>query len=300
MARRLVLLFTLAACHSKTTVAASEPPSPPVEPAPTIEPTPTVEPAPPPSPARDSMDNMDDPPRTRSDLIVSFQLDPEVGDRPPTLAVVVRNNAAQAVPFVRFTDPRCFAYHHVDLQVSRAGKPVALTPCIVKSWPGESITLAAGASEEIDIPLAQLAPEWPNGAYEIAVNYDPTRLDMALGTTSVRATQWSVNLESFTITPIIKNTFRVAVRQSVTMPDGLTLEFGGNSHKSVSAGQTSPLMIGGTVTLKGGKPASFTTSLYPPKSRLFRVADGRYFELVDHAYGEWMDLRYYGKVDRPR
>lgn len=29
---------------------------------------------------------------------------------------------------------------------------------------------------------------------------------------------------------------------------------------------------------------------------MFSLADGRVFELVDHAYGEWMDLRYYGKL----
>lgn len=245
-------------------------------------------------------DPLNDPPPSRSSFFqVSFRVDPEVGEHAPTLVVSVRNPTAQAVPFVRFADARCFAFHHLDLQISRKGKPIALAPCAVKDWPGVAGSIAAGAEERVVLPFAELAASWPRGTYEIAVHYDPTELERATNTTAVHATQSSLNAESFTIARPLKQ-FRIAARKSVTLPDGVILEFGGHGHKRTSPGQASPLIIGGTITLKGGKSDSFSANLFPSESRLFRLADGRVFELVDHAYGEWMDLRYYGKITPAR
>jgi hypothetical protein len=295
MARRLLLLLALAACRSQAT--ATRPSDPPPAPPPAGEPVPPIEPAPAAdaAPAPPSEDTMDDPPLSRSILHVSFQVDPVVGEHPPTLVVSVRNPTAQTVPFVRFADTRCFAFHHLGLQITRKGKPVALAPCVVKDWPGVVGSLAAGAEERVVLPFAELAASWPHGTYAIAVHYDPGELERSTSTTAAHASQSSLNTESFTIARPLKQ-FRVAARKSVTLPDGVILEFGGHSHKSIGPGQTSPLIVGGKITVKGGKPDSFYASLYPPASRLFTLADGRVFELVDYAYDEWMDLRYYGKI----
>lgn len=213
--------------------------------------------------------------------------------------VSVRNPTAQAVPFVRFADARCFVFHHLALQISSEGKPVALAPCAVKDWPGVAGNIAAGAEERVVLPFAELVASWPQGTYEIAVRYDPTELERATNTTAMHASWSSLNARSFTIARALKQ-FRIAARKSVTLPDGVILEFGGHGHKRTFPGQTSPLIVGGTITLKGGKPDSFSANLFPPESRLLRLADGRVFELVDYAYGEWMDLRYYGKITPAR
>lgn len=299
MRRPLVLVLALVACREHG--AATRPPVAPT-PAPTTAPTPApttapvppapVEPAPAPAPPPD---DPDDPPPSRSVLHVSFRIDPVVGDKSPVLIVGVRNRGAQPVAFMRFTDPRCFASHHLALKIARRGKPVALSPCAVKDWPGTPTSIAAAGEERMVLPLAELASAWPRGTYTIAVDYDPVELERATGETAAHASQSSLNSEQFTIARLLKQ-FRVLAGKSVTLPDGVTLKFAGHSHKDVGPGDSSPLIIGGTITLARGEAEQFHASIHPPEDRLFTLGDGRVFELVGHSYDEWMDLRYFGRI----
>ncbi len=235
-----------------------------------------------------------DPSAPRTDLEVGFAVLPEVGEAPPVLRVVLRNLSAAPIAMVRFPEARCFAHFYMKLRISGLRGPVTLTPCAGEDGPGSEFNLAANGEERVLLPLAELAPKWPRGTYEIEVEWDPSGLDQARGTTSARARQTSLNTSKFAIVPALV-TVRVERGETVALPGGARLTFAGHSHKRVMAGDSSPLMIYGTIAGRG-KPEAFSLNLHTELTRLIRIGDDQVFELVDYAYDEWMVLRYYGEV----
>jgi hypothetical protein len=292
--RRPLLLLALVACRTDRppVVGELQPPvaaasvaapaqlaeQPPVEP---VEPLPAVD------------RSADDPPLTQPALRFDFLVRPVVGAGPPVLVVTMHNEGARAVPFTRFHDPRCFAHYLLDLRVARRGEPVELSPCADKDWPGVAGELAAGAKEQVTLPLAELARAWPQGSYTIEVRHEPHRL-AAAGQPGgdVRASQSAINTGGFAIAAVRK-TVKAARDQVVALPGGLRLKFTGNSHKDVHAGEVSPLLIHGAYTPAGGKERTFIVSLHPESSPLLHLGD-HVFELVHYDYNEWIEVRYYG------
>jgi hypothetical protein len=230
-------------------------------------------------------------------VAVAFNIDPVVGQAPPTLHFTVHNISKIAAPLVVFDDPRCTAHYLLDLRIARGGKPVALAACAVKDWPGRDESLPPDQRRKFSIPLADLAASWPRGAYTLAVRWDPLKLnDANAGAAVVRATQSSFNAEGFTIARPLADA-RVERGQIIKLPDGARLKFTGHSHKSVGPGESSPLMIYGELTPPGGaKPEQFSLNLHTEETRLFTLQGGLVFELADYAYDDWMQLRYYGRL----
>lgn len=266
----------------------AEPPAPPEPPPPEPAPTP-AEPATPPPPAA--------PPK----FAVIFQLAPEVGPTPPTLDITVRAAAATGpVPLTAFDDPACFVHHYLDLRITRPNrKPQPLAPCMIKDWPGTDAPLAVGEVRRIKIPLAKLATSWPRGTYGLDISWNPHNLALARGeAAAVRASQSQQSGTGFTIARPIK-TFRITRGGSVDLPDGVALRFTGHGHKSVEAGQSSPLILHGTIARPGGKPREFSVNIHTEHTRVFRLADDLVFELGEYAYDDFMKLHYYGKLRPP-
>ena len=235
-------------------------------------------------------------------VAVSFVLAPEVGPGPPTLAITVRNPSTQAVPLTRFADVACLVRHYLDLRVVRpSGQDQALAGCAVKDWPGTDESLAAGGEQRYVVPFAELAASWPRGTYRVDVSWDPGELARARGeAAAVRASQSSLNISEFTIARPLA-TVRVRRGATVTLPDGARLHFSGHGHKSVMAGQSSPLILRGTFTPPGKDRATeFSVNLDTEDTRVFRLAEVLVFELVDYEYDRWMRLRYFGRVAAPR
>lgn len=235
-------------------------------------------------------------------VTVSFVLAPEVGPGPPTLAITVRNPSTQAVPLTRFADAACLVRHYLDLRVVRSsGRDQALAGCAVKDWPGTDESLAAGGEQRFVVPFAELAAKWPRGTYRVDVSWDPGELARARGeAAAVRASQSSLNLSEFTIARPLA-TVRVRRGATVTLPDGARLHFSGHGHKSVMAGQSSPLILRGSFTPPGKDRATeFSVNLHTEDTRVFRLAEVLVFELVDYEYDGWMRLRYFVRVAAPR
>ncbi|MBK9752339.1 MAG: hypothetical protein IPO88_02325 [Nannocystis sp.] len=279
-----VVVETQPAAPATAPVEAAPVEVPPVEPA---APVPPVVPAAPAQPVA---------------VTVSFVLAPEVGPGPPTLAITVRNPSTQAVPLTRFADPACLVRHYLDLRVVRPnGRDQALAGCAVKDWPGTDESLAAGGEQRYVVPFAELAAKWPRGTYRVDVSWDPGELARARGeAAAVRASQSSLNLSEFTIARPLA-TVRVRRGATVTLPDGARLHFGGHGHKSVMAGQSSPLILRGSFTPPGKDRATeFSVNLHTEDTRVFRLAEVLVFELVDYEYDGWMRLRYFGRVAAPR
>lgn len=232
-------------------------------------------------------------------VTVGFTITPVVGDAPPTLRVRVHNPSARPVPMTRFADGACFVRHYLELALTRpGGEPQALKGCTPRRGAaGRDEPLAAGGELQVVVPLAELASDWPRGTYRVQLRWDPRELAAARGeAAAVEASQTALNTEDFTIARALA-TVRVERGASVRLPDGLQFRFTGHAHKHVGPDETSPLMIHADVTPPGAsRPLVFTTNLHSERSTLFTVEGGWTFELVDHAYDEWMQLRYYGRI----
>jgi hypothetical protein len=294
-----ILLAPFVALLACTTRAPQQPaPIPlPASPPPTVSTTPPPNDPPPTAPTPPE----EPAPAGPATVKVTFKIDPVIGPNPPTLHITVRHDAAHPVAMTRFDDPHCFAHHYLDLRISRPdGKPQPLTPCVAKAWPGVDAPLAPGEQRRVDIPLTALAASWPPGTYKIDVSWEPNNLAAARGAAAAtRADQSSLNATDFTISKP-RASFRITRGQTKSLPDGVLLKFTGNSHKNVMAGDTSPLIIYGTITRPGGKEQEFSFNLQVELTRIFRLDDDLVFELTEYAYGDWLDLHYYGKVPVPR
>lgn len=89
---------------------------------------------------------------------------------------------------------------------------------------------------------------------------------------------------------------RPASREGSPPAPGSASSWRSPSSRRAGPGESSPLIIAGWITLAGGKREGFSVNVHIDESRVFGLADGRVFELVEHAYGEWMELRYYGEL----
>jgi hypothetical protein len=304
MWRAAVVLAVLVGCRGSTAkgpepvTATAVQPAAPVEPVavtPPVEPVaatpvvPEVEPSP-----------VTATPQEPAKVQVHFTMKPEVGEGPPVLTITVSNPSAVAVPMTRFDDVRCVAQHYLRLKVVLAsGKQQAWRACAVKDWPGREEPLAAGGELALQVPLAELAASWPRGRYEVDVSWDPSELVRARGeAAAVRASQSSQNFSEFFIARPLA-TVKVMRGATVTLPDGVQVRFAGHSHKDVGPGQRSPLIVRGSLTRAGAaRGEEFSLNLQTEETRVFWLEERLAFELVDHAYDEWMRLRYYGKQRR--
>lgn len=230
-------------------------------------------------------------------LTVSFDVQPLIGEKPPVLTVTLHNASAQAIPYSRFEGARCFVDFLLNLTITGPdGKPVVLTPCVVKAWPGVDANLAAGGTERLLVPFADLADKWPLGTYSLRIIWNPDRLEQARGIKVPRALQTSLNSHLFSIVrPLAK--LRIKRGETVKLPDGVRFTFDAHGHKEVEKGDTSPLIIHGKIaTSANGKAEDFGLNLHIEHSKMFRVGDDRVFEVVNYAYDDWMELRYYGRI----
>lgn len=228
-------------------------------------------------------------------LLARFSVKPRVGEKPPVLTVTVTNRTAQAVPMVRFSDPRCVVQYLLDLKIRKPdGKPLALRSCAVLSWPGTDGTLGPQESERFTVPLAELAEKWPPGTYAIDVDWDPAAVNKARGVAVPGMIQSSLDATEFSVAKALAKV-RVKRGETVTLPDGVRFTFSGHSHKDVGKDDSSPLVIGGKIATGAGAAKSFYVNVHPETERLFDEG-GRTFELVAYAYDEWMELRYFGKL----
>lgn len=235
-----------------------------------------------------------------SGVVVNFVITPEIGEAPPVLVITVRNPAAVPVPMTRFEDARCVVAHYLDLRVARrGGKPQTWERCAVLAWPGREEPLAAGGERTLRVPFAELAARWPRGRYAVDVAWAPAELARVRGeAAAVRASQSSLNISSFVIARPLA-TVKIVRGATLRLPDGVALRFSGHSHKDIGPGESSPLMVSGAVTRAGeARAEEFSLNLHTEHSRIFWLQDELAFELVDYAYGEWMRLKYYGKLRR--
>ncbi len=296
-----LLLASFVALLACTTRPAQQPAplAPPTPPPPTVSTAPPpADPDPPPTAATPPPEPTRAGPAT---VQVTFKIDPVIGPNPPTLHITVHHDAAHPVAMTKFDDPVCFAHHYLDLRISRPdGKPQVLTPCVVKAWPGTDAPLAPGEHRRITIPFTALAAKWPHGTYKIDLSWEPNNLAAARGdAAAIRANQSSLNTTDFTIAKP-RASFRITRGQSKSLPDGVIIKFTGNSHKNVMAGDTSPLIVYGTLKRPGGKEEEFSFNIYPELDPIFRLGDDLAFELTGYAYDDWLDLHYYGKIPIPR
>ena len=233
-------------------------------------------------------------------MVVNFVITPEIGAGPPVLVITLRNPTAVPVPMTRFEDARCVVAHYLDLRVVRpGGKPQAWERCVTLDWPGRDEPLAAGGERTLRVPFAELAVRWPRGSYAVDVRWEPAELARMRGEAAVvRASQSSQSISRFAVARPLA-TVKITRGATVTLPDGVALRFSGHSHKDIGPGESSPLIVYGAVTRAGAELAEeFSLNLHTEHTRIFWLQDTLAFELVDHAYGEWMLLKYYGKVRR--
>lgn len=230
-------------------------------------------------------------------LTVTFEIQPLIGEKPPVLAVTLHNASTQALSYTRFDGARCFVDFLLNLTITGPSeKPIVLTPCGVKTWPGTDASLATGGSEKFLVPFAELADTWPLGTYSLGVSWNPAKLEQARGIMVPQALQTSLNSHLFSIIrPLAK--LRIRRGETVKLPGGVRLTFVGHGHKDGEPGDTSPLIIDGKIaTSANGKAEDFSVHLHTGHSRVFRVGDDRVFEVVSYAYDDWMELRYYGRI----
>lgn len=230
-------------------------------------------------------------------LSVTFEIQPVVGEKPPVLAVTLHNEGAQAIPYTRFDGGRCVVDFLLDLMIKGPdGKPVVITPCVVKAWPGIDASLAAGGSQKMLVPFADLADKWPLGTYSLRVLWNASRLEQARGIKVPQVLQSSLNSSSFSIVrPLAK--LRIRRGETVKLPDGVRFTFAAHGHKEVEKGDTSPLIVHGKIaTSATSKEEEFGVNLHTEYSRMMHLGDNRVFEVVDYAYDDWMELRYFGRI----
>lgn len=230
-------------------------------------------------------------------LTVSFDVQQLIGEKPPVLAIKLTNTSTQAMPYSRFEGARCIVDFLLNLTITGPDdKPMVLTPCVVKSWPGTDANLAAGGTDRLLVPLADLADKWPLGTYSIGVQWNPARLEAARGIKVPRALQTSLNSHVFSIVRPLAQ-LRIRRGETVKLPGGIRFTFAGHGHKNVEPGDTSPLIIYGKITTSAAvKDEDFSVNLHTEHSRIFRAGDDRVFEVVNYAYDDWMELRYYGRI----
>lgn len=82
---------------------------------------------------------------------------------------------------------------------------------------------------------------------------------------------------------------RLSAATPMTLPDGTELRFLGHSHKSVSAGMTSPLMISVQWAVPDYEAVDQHTSIETDGDRAFEWRD-LVVKVVDWQYDDWMDL----------
>ncbi len=91
----------------------------------------------------------------------------------------------------------------------------------------------------------------------------------------------------------LPKTVRLERKQRTKLTDDLELTFTGHSHKrTMEGGPPSPLMISWVLhtPAQGDEEREVTHSLHLDHTRFIPVG-GHVLELVQHAYGEWMDVR---------
>jgi hypothetical protein len=268
----------------------------PVAPPPVVAPSAPMPATPPPV----SVPIPDEPPAPdRADASVAFRF-PRVAAQPPDLTVVIHNDGARALPMVTFASAACFARHWLAITVTgRDGRPLALGPCPVRSFPGTATTIAPGADLTVVLPLREVFPTIGPGDFDVDLRWDPTALRAALGPDAgFDVLSSSVSDTRLTIAKP-RRQFEIRRGQSVTLPGGATLRFGGHSHKMVDADSApGPLIVVGAFGPAGTRAEEFSVSLFPDAGpAIFELGpDGspHVFELIDFAYDESMRLRYFG------
>lgn len=93
---------------------------------------------------------------------------------------------------------------------------------------------------------------------------------------------------------------RLSKDTPITLSDGTELRFLGHSHKSVSAGMTSPLMISVAWAVPGYEAVDQHTSIETDGERTFEWHD-HVVKVVEWQYDDWMDVEIRGrKLERVR
>jgi hypothetical protein len=229
-------------------------------------------------------------------VTVAFSVRPRIGATAPTLRVTVRNPNPRAVPVARFDRAACFNQFNLAIRLTRPdGKLAAAKPCTVKDWPAALGELGSGKTLVADLPFAELYDGLTPGVYRLEVDWDPTALERARPGAGCYASSTVLDATTFAIASPLAS-FRIARAETVALPDGVRLTFEAHGHKIVSAGgPPSPLIVHGALA-SGGRPAKeFSVNVFTDETRFFSI-DDQLFELVDHDYGRWMDLRSYGRL----
>lgn len=236
------------------------------------------------------------PPAHKASFIVAFVIEPTVGDKPPTLRVTVRNPNATALPLTTFSSPACFAKHYLSIELTRPGaKPPTVAPCTMKDFAGTEGQLAPNTERTIELPLATVFKKLTAGRYDISFSWDASELDRVRPGTGVGASLSSTNITQFVIAPVL-STFRIARGKTANLPGGHRLTFRAHGHKrTMAGGPPSPLIIHGELTRKRKTAEAFSINVYREERRVFSI-DDLVFELVDHEYDGWMQLRYFGPI----
>lgn len=257
------------------------PPMPPTQPTHAIQP---AQPSDPEAPAPDPREPVPPP-----ELHAAFSVVPQVGPRTPTLRVAIEARSGE----VKLPDVAgaCFVAALLELQITDPkGKVLVNRGC---ESPATTATraVAAGMPWVIEIPLAEVVGMLRRGVYSIEVGWalSPPETPRAMQSSSL-------SMSSFAVAPL-RAEVKVERDHTTTLPGGARLRLRGHGHKHMMAGDgESPLGISGDFAEPKGSLAPFDLWVHLGQSRLFTLGDGHTFELVDHAYGESITVRYFGKL----
>lgn len=294
--RAVLVLAALLACRPTGST------SPPFAAAPTND-GPAVAPPSSPTGASDPAPMTDTLPEASPDsgpnesVHVAFTLSPPVGSAPPHLTVDIHNRKRTPLKMFQLEAP-CFVHFLLSFSiVDSKGRAAPVSVCTNKALSGGDTTIPAGTHHRVTFALADVVGRLAPGAYKVDIGWDPSRLRETVGNDEAfDAMSSSLNLTEFAIArPLTK--VRLARGVSKSLPGGASIEFTGNSHKHMQAGDgPGPLGVGGNFTPPRGKAESFDLWVHEGDSRFFTLTDGHMFELVDSAYDEWIEVRYFGKL----
>ena len=228
-------------------------------------------------------------PEPPPELHATFSVVPQVGPQTPTLRVTIEARSGQ----VTLPDlaGACFVAALLELQITDPkGKVLAIQGC---ESPATTATraVADGMPWVIEIPLAEVVGSLRRGVYPIDVGWA-----LSLPGTAQALRSSSLSTSSFAVAPL-RAEVKVERDRTAKLPGGARLRLSGHSHKHMMAGDgESPLGISGEFAEPKGSFAPFDLWIHLGESRLFTLGNGHTFELVDHAYGESITVRYFGKL----
>lgn len=303
--RVALMLVSLLACRPTQTSTsvpfASAPstgtPAPAATPAATVAPEPGVPDAARPDATEPRPADGPPQPLARRDAHVAFVVSPRVGAATPSVSIDVHNTGQSPITIPVLEAP-CFAHFMLSLRVvDRKGRSAPLAACKTNKPAGANATIAPGEHHRTTLALVDIVGRLARGVHEIELGWDPTRLRDALGPEAgFDPSSTSLNITEFAIARPLA-TVRVPRGTTKTLPGGAKISFAGNSHKHMSEGDgPGPLGVGGSFTPPGRPKESFDVWVHVEDSRFFALADGHTFELVDSAYDEWIEVRYFGKI----